>query len=224
MTPITDESKPNARNVCYRILPAMPGWRLGETTPNANDAQWVHIVHEESGCELSVSYEAWPKPERWHVSVVWPRRPHGAFGEFMPRDSKGFSINVGLDKAPGTIAKDILRRLAPQAIREYAVQAARMQETLADENDAEAAAKRIANAIEGNSNSHRGDHYVYSHAFDDRRGRVAIKVSPGGKNEEPYVDVDFHSLTPDEAIAIMHVIQPTLGTTAVAAKRTKVCR
>jgi len=201
------------------VAALMPGWSLGETSHTTDRDGWAHIVHT-SGAEISLSLKSWPKPERIHVSGIWPRRqPNGAWGEFMPRDPAPYSINVSPDKTAAQVARDIARRLEGPYLAEYAVQAARMATTLAGEEAAGAAAARIAAAIGETVHSDRGDtHTVWlSNTFDDRRGHGTLKVSPSDPGAPAHVVLELRGITPDEAIRILTVLRGGLQGEAVLA-------
>ncbi len=209
--PATDTPIISVCTLAAAVVACMPGWALAGTSRDANDSdQWAHLRHTETGAEISLSLTAWPRPVKIHVSGVWPRRtPRGAYGEFMPRDSTPHAINVSPDKGAPQIARDILRRLAPAFLVEYAVQAARMTATLAREGTAREAAQRIANSIGETTRPAQGasdpQKIWLSNIFRERRGTGAVTVFP---NEDvAYVDVELHGITPDEAIAILAALR-----------------
>jgi hypothetical protein len=201
------DTKPDVRMIVVAALLHMPGWTLAECDPEGG-RQWTHITHAASGTHLSFSYKAWPKPERLHVSVVWPRRPGGSWSEFVPRDTATFSINVGLRKTPEQIARDVLRRLAPAAIQEYGKQLVSMRETIRSAETAYEAAKRIAAGCVGsvNPSSSRANFSVHTNIFAKRRGSADIRVTAGGTGEPAYVDMDIRGLTPEEALAMLALV------------------
>jgi hypothetical protein len=208
------DTKPDIRVIVVAALLHMPGWTLAECDPEGG-RQWTHIMHAASGTHLSFSYKAWPMPEHLHVSVVWPRRPGGSWFEFQPSDRAPFSINVGLGKTPEQIARDVLRRLAPAAIEEYRKQLISMRETIRSAETAYEAAKRIAAGCDGSvqPNSSRDDFSVYTHVFDERRGSAHIRVTAGGAGEPAYVNMDIRGLTPEEALAMLALVNSKVPNT-----------
>jgi hypothetical protein len=222
MSPTTTAPELDVIALARAVAGLLPGWKLGETSQTRDPGsrpQWAHIEHT-SGAQLSLSFKAWPKPERIHVSGVWPRRqPNGAYGEFMPKDAAPFSINVGLSKSPAQIVRDVTRRMLDGYMAEYAVQAGRLAATLAGEDVAAAAAARIAASIDAKANKGQGDsHTIWLHdLFGERRGHGDLKVSPGETGEPPYVNLELHGITPDEAIQILMVLRGDLRGTAVLA-------
>jgi hypothetical protein len=219
----TAETQPT--NVCAlaaAVAALMPGWKLGETSRDRGDTSrdgWAHIEHT-SGAELSLSLKTWPKPERIHVSGIWPRRkPNGAYGKFMPKDSAAHSINVGLGKSAAQVARDIARRLEGAYLAEYAVQAERMRSTIAAEGGAAAAAARIASSIGETARKGAGDrHLVYlSSMLENRRGNGDLTIDPAGEGEPAYCNLELRGLTPDETIKILKLLRGGLEGTAVEA-------
>ena len=155
------------------------------------------------------------------MSGVWPRRPNGAWGEFMPRDADraSYSINVGLGKTAAQIARDIARRLEGPYLTEYARLAERMRLTIAAEGGAAEAAARIAASIGEKAQKAQGDNHTIRLAglFSERRGHGDLKVSPAGEGEPAYVNLELRGITPDEAILILKLLRDGLEGTAVAA-------
>ena len=213
-------TSPSVSALAAAVAAQMIGWKLGETSLGRDQGdQWAHIVHAGGG-EISISLKSHPKA-CLHVSGVWPRRPNGAWGEFMPRDADraSYSINVGLGKTPAQIARDIARRLEGPYLTEYARLAERMRATIAAEGGAAEAAARIAASIGGKAQKGQGDNHTIwlADLFDGRRGHGDLKVSPAGEGEPAYVDLELRGITPDEAVLILKLLRDGLEGTAVAA-------
>ena len=220
-TMTTTPAEPNMIALARAVAALMPGWTLAAGTLAEDERRptWAHIVHT-TGAELSLSLKLHPK-RCIHVSGVW-RKPNGPYGEFMPRETAPYSINVSADKTPAQIARDIARRLEDVYLAEHAVQLGRMNATLAGEAGAKGAADRIAASMGTTSvraTGQGGDTFDVStyEIMGERRGTAELLVSPGGEDEPAYVRLNLRGITPDEAITIMRVLRGDIHATAIRA-------
>lgn len=169
------------------------------------------IIRRADGLELTVG-EDFRKTTHWSISQnfhteAWKdsagqRMDPAGHGESLP------SINAARSKTPAKLARDIERRLLPEAERFHTIALERVGSYNSHHDAQGALASELG--IEPSSHPHRRDHApTYTRTWDLEDSpcvysRVEAKVcGPYGDETVARVDMELSSITPAQAKAVL---------------------
>ena len=120
--------------------------------------------------------------------------------ESRPADYRRLSINVSFNRAVEAIAKEIARRLLPDAEKGLATVKERHAKLQSEEAEKRATLDRLGNALGVTPSTYDAERYQVT-KWDQKRFRVSAKV-----NSPDSVEMELRYLAPELAVRILELL------------------